>query len=87
MNNVLACDALAWHMIPFVNLVDTIDLSRVSKEFNDMVRDRVGLRESDIMRLRRILRAWKRGIRRRVRSSRNNSWMSISYHPDERIIF
>jgi hypothetical protein len=77
-------DALAWHMLPFLNLVETIDLSRVSKELNDMVKQRVGLRASEIMRLRRILRSWKHI--RRPRSSRNNSWRRLRHHPDERVI-
>lgn len=78
-------DSLGWHMVPCLNLVETIDLSRVSRTFNIMVQQRVGLTAPEILRLRRILRSWKH-IRRRP-PLRNNSWTRRRYNPDDRVIF
>ncbi len=78
-------DSLAQHMIPYLNLVEMIDLLQVDKRFNCMIRDRVGLRASEILRLRRILRAWKSLKRHRL--PRYISWKRTIHHPDERVIF
>ena len=76
---------LEWRMIRFLNLIDTIDMSRVNPMFNNMVRRRINLRSSEILRLRRILRSWKRY--KRFNNSCNNSWKRSKYHPNERVIF
>ena len=78
------------HMVTFLTLIETIDLSRVNREFNRVVQYRVALRAPEILKLRRILRSWHRATpirRRRSPPPRNNSWTRTYHHPDDRAIF
>jgi hypothetical protein len=78
------------HMVIFLTLVETIDLSHVNREFNHIVQHRVGLRAPEILRLRRILLGWRRTTPTRRRGTpyqRNNSWTRTRNHPDDRAIF
>jgi len=52
-------DAMSWHMLPCLNLVETIDLSRVNRQFNRIVQKRVGLRAPQILQLQTIFRSWR----------------------------
>jgi hypothetical protein len=78
-------DAMSWHMLPCLNLVETIDLSRVNRQFNRIVQKRVGLRAPQILQLQTIFRSWR--ALKHQSLSRNNSWARVRYHPDDRVIF
>ena len=77
-------DMMKWEMLPFLNLLETIDLSRLNKDFNLIVRDHVGLSSKDINNLHRIFKHWRLVHKRRRK--RSNSWVRVTYHPDERVI-
>jgi hypothetical protein len=78
-------DAMSWHMLPCLNLVETIDLSRVNRQFNRIVQKRVGLRAPQILQLQTIFRSWR--MLKQQALTRNNSWARVRYNPDDRIIF
>ena len=78
-------DILRCHMLPYLNLKETIGLLFLNKKFNLMVHQRKEIKVDDIFRLHISLNSWKN--LKRYKSIRRNSWKRCLYHPNDRIIF
>jgi len=81
---ILSPDIIGISMLPSITLLDIIELGKVNKNFNRIIRDIIKITPYEILRLKQILLAWNEIPKKK--KYRRNSWYSKRYHPDNKII-